>query len=628
MQTSTLQIRDRLLAGLDKEYNVVNMDIVVDVLSQLETLTITKEALEATRLGKHVNELRRKAQHRHLATRAKSLVKKWRELLLPPTQNRTPPIPTIGEPPPGGGHVGMNGGSKSLVNGNGTTVNKRESSYVNRPSSRLTSPATNAIQGHHNNKSILSPGLRTGVSSSLPSSTSTSPGLSRPTTPLNKHSPPPASIASHPASPPLMPMHQQTSLYGGESVPRHNAANKRLRKEMEQHDSDIKTSLFDVIDGRNNGSSKPPPSKRSKPNGVVSNNQNTSEFLLQNHRDIPINNSFSSPSLQNCDTHSTKATVIPPNRFASSVNGSALLPGTATVPESSSTSTHSVSPQGSSLSPPVNAVIDTPISSSNSAKPPPGKRKTRAQRRSEDERRDDILKQQMQSATRSGILSKVRTTQELVKELNHSRLSSPSLPNARHEPTSHVTDVTQLNETKTELMNRFFDSQTHSTTTNTAAENNVLSPPDSIEARRPTSPDALVNNRSQRSSSMSRSESATPIDGGVGPTHDLVSDGGKETAEDVIARLPPIDKVAILAEMEQEILEEEEEQEEDIEGLIPVKKHEIEITEEMINNYNKQVENVNGNFGYDGEFREWHEVVSKTSAEGDLLHILPYSVID
>ena len=155
------------------------------------------------------------------------------------------------------------GGSKSLVNGNnGTTVNNRESSYVNRPSSRLTSPATNAIQGHPNNKSILSPGLRTGVSSSLPSSTSTSPGLSRPTTPLNKHSPPPVSTISHPASPNLMPAHQENNLYGGKSVPRHNAANKRLRKEMD-HEIEHKASLFDLVDGRNDGS-KPPSSKRSR----------------------------------------------------------------------------------------------------------------------------------------------------------------------------------------------------------------------------------------------------------------------------------------------------------------------------------------------------------------------------
>ena len=102
----------------------------------------------------------------------------------------------------------------------------------------------------------------------------------------------------------------------------------------------------------------------------------------------------------------------------------------------------------------------------------------------------------------------------------------------------------------------------------------------------------------------------------------------KESAEDVIARLPPIDRASILAEMEREMQEEEEEEEQDIEGLIPVKRQEVEITEEMVDKYNEQIENINGNFGFDGEFREWHEVVSKPTAEGDLLHILPYSVID
>jgi len=378
------------------------------------------------------------------------------------------------------------------------------------------------------------------------------------------------------------------------------------------HEIEHKASLFDLVDGRNDGS-KPPSSKRSRPNGIVSNNQNTSEFLLKNHKDIAINNSLSSPPLQNCDNHSTKAVVVPPGRFTS--NGS----------NGSKASTPSVSPQGSSLSPPVNNMIDTPISSNSSAKPPPGKRKTRGQRRSEDERHDDILKQQMQSATRSGILSKVRTTQELVQELTHSRLSSPSLTSARHEPANLVNDVTQLNETKTELMNRFFDSQNHPTNAISSADT-VLSPPDSIEAGRANSPDALLNNRSHRSSSISQSESATPIDGGAAPTPDLVGDGTRECAEDVIARLPVIDRASILAEMERQMQEEEEEQ--DIEGLIPVKKQEVEITEEMVDKYNEQIENINGNFGFDGEFKEWHEVVSKQTAEGDLLHILPYSVID
>jgi hypothetical protein len=46
MQHPIQQIRDRLLQGLDKDYNVVDMGIVVDVISQLENYAITKEALE------------------------------------------------------------------------------------------------------------------------------------------------------------------------------------------------------------------------------------------------------------------------------------------------------------------------------------------------------------------------------------------------------------------------------------------------------------------------------------------------------------------------------------------------------------------------------------------------------
>jgi hypothetical protein len=41
-----------------------------------------------------------------------------------------------------------------------------------------------------------------------------------------------------------------------------------------------------------------------------------------------------------------------------------------------------------------------------------------------------------------------------------------------------------------------------------------------------------------------------------------------------------------------------------------------------------QHESVNGNFNHDGAFKEWHEVVTKETVNGDLLYILPYSVID
>ena len=116
---------------------------------------------QVSRLGKHINELRRKASDRHLANRAKSLVKKWRQLLV---VSASPAI-SAGSTE---NHV-LNG------NGNGQTPSK--------PSSRLTSPMSETpIKCNVG----LSPGLRHGGLSSLPSSASTSPGLtvSRPNTPM------------------------------------------------------------------------------------------------------------------------------------------------------------------------------------------------------------------------------------------------------------------------------------------------------------------------------------------------------------------------------------------------------------------------------------------------------------
>lgn len=59
------------------------MDTVLQVISTLENIQITKEQLETTRLGKYINHLRRKTANESLARRAKNLLKKWREMVLP-----------------------------------------------------------------------------------------------------------------------------------------------------------------------------------------------------------------------------------------------------------------------------------------------------------------------------------------------------------------------------------------------------------------------------------------------------------------------------------------------------------------------------------------------------------------
>ncbi|CAH1773553.1 unnamed protein product [Owenia fusiformis] len=81
MQCNPHQIKDKLLKALDKDNNVVELSTVLEVIGFLEKFPITKEALEQTRLGKHVNEMRKKTTDKDLARRAKSLVRQWQKLI-------------------------------------------------------------------------------------------------------------------------------------------------------------------------------------------------------------------------------------------------------------------------------------------------------------------------------------------------------------------------------------------------------------------------------------------------------------------------------------------------------------------------------------------------------------------
>ncbi|RZC42352.1 Med26 domain containing protein [Asbolus verrucosus] len=72
---------------------VIDMPAVIEIVSLLEKVTITKELLETTRLGKHVNELRRKTDNDSLSKRAKELVKKWRNMVLPDSNGQLKAVP-------------------------------------------------------------------------------------------------------------------------------------------------------------------------------------------------------------------------------------------------------------------------------------------------------------------------------------------------------------------------------------------------------------------------------------------------------------------------------------------------------------------------------------------------------
>ncbi|KAH8384330.1 hypothetical protein KR093_001929 [Drosophila rubida] len=80
-QNQIQQLTLHLSQALDQNYDVVNMETVLSVICALEGTTITKDQLEATRLAKYINQLRRRTKNEQLARRAKSLLKKWREMV-------------------------------------------------------------------------------------------------------------------------------------------------------------------------------------------------------------------------------------------------------------------------------------------------------------------------------------------------------------------------------------------------------------------------------------------------------------------------------------------------------------------------------------------------------------------
>ncbi|XP_067677681.1 mediator of RNA polymerase II transcription subunit 26-like [Haliotis asinina] len=203
MQFTPLQIKEKLLKALDDQNNVRDAAAVLEVISILEQYPITREALEQTRIGKHINELRKKTTNEQLAKRAKKLVRNWQKLLNPDPDVKqpvngervvTPPqhrgvaalqgtVRQGGISSPALSHSNSIAGRKcispALAGGKSLTPQMAKGSphACSSPAFRGGKPATPTLQA-----SRLSPGLKSTPSSGKPSTPSlqtarNSPGL-------------------------------------------------------------------------------------------------------------------------------------------------------------------------------------------------------------------------------------------------------------------------------------------------------------------------------------------------------------------------------------------------------------------------------------------------------------------
>ncbi|XP_043107182.1 mediator of RNA polymerase II transcription subunit 26-like isoform X2 [Puntigrus tetrazona] len=75
------QLKDQLLQAIDSLNNIQNMMAFLDVICCLEKHPMTKEALMETRLGKLINDVRKRCTDEDLVKRLKSLIRRWQRLV-------------------------------------------------------------------------------------------------------------------------------------------------------------------------------------------------------------------------------------------------------------------------------------------------------------------------------------------------------------------------------------------------------------------------------------------------------------------------------------------------------------------------------------------------------------------
>jgi len=544
-------IKDKLLAGLDHEHNVVDIEIVNRVLNVLETTSVTKEALEITRLGKIVNDLRRKTTDRALALRAKELVKKWRNALLPEHNLEKHTHEAIhSENRKRKRAFDSHNSAEKYPKYEGQVMIRNICNYEQTSNSQLSfksssSPSIDNYDSDLSQKSMANEIATIKYSTGLPtiflsSFSKVSPQSCSPDEEDQRSSP-----SSNSCSPPLI---LKRTSYPNSYPP------KVICSTIPKSCSKISHSYTK----QSYGSSKKIDKRQLSLSGcmkykdeveemaaeIVSDNTASEEGKLR----LPGKNKYQEPIL---DNHTKGVNEI------SFVDQS-------TQPEILFT--------GDTVEVSYDAVPSSPIRLRSHAKV---------------HTNEDILKKKIQRASRVGNASKIKTTEEIIQDMTMAR-----------RPT--------LDKSKIELSSSSPSNSNSNCSVALEATQIILTPLKeevSLQSVEGKTPDTVSNFHK--------------IDSGS--SENLI----KEDAEDILARLPYIDTCKVLEEMEAEL---ENETSKNCSRKEQLTSHQcLELSTDILDQH---IEGITGNYSFDNKFKPWNEILSRTSYNNNLLHILPYTVIE
>lgn len=200
---------------------------------------------------------------------------------------------------------------------------------------------------------------------------------------------------------------------------------------------------------------------------------------------------------------------------------------------------------------------------------------------------EDILKKKIQRASRVGNASKIKTTEEIIQDMTMAR-----------RPT--------LDKSKMDLSSSCPSNSNSNCSAALEATQIILAPLKeevSLQSVEVNTPDTITNFHE--------------IDSGC--SENLI----REDAEEILARLPYIDTCKVLEEMEAE-LEIETSKNCSRKKLITSQQC-LELSTDILD---QSIEGITGNYSFDNKFKPWNEILSRTSYNNNLLHILPYTVIE